>query len=333
MSASLPRSRGISACRRLTCAKHWRCGSTRSGNCRRTPTIPRSIATSKDSPGLGGVPRRLAESALHLAPQLHGGRVRLPGDGAPPDRLPRGDRLQHLPAVREAKRQAALRERVASGHQAPDDGVAALAIEHFARLQLFLRYCNRIGTPASGAACWLATQSDGSHRDADLEADQVPALVEARVAARRIGFHAVLAEATLDVLRLAFEDDEDAEANVIRNRRAIRAQGGDHFDLAFVMQHAAFALRPHQRRNLVDRARRVDQAFGCWRKARDVAYLDRLDRPVRAVQERVEHFRIQAADLGLLGREAVVAPHGFGGRLPEVRQPLVAAARGDHWEA
>jgi putative ABC transport system permease protein len=65
------------------------------------------------------VPRRLAEKLLHLAPHLHGGRVRVHGDVAPPDRLPGGDRPQHLPAVREAERQAALRERSSRGISRP----------------------------------------------------------------------------------------------------------------------------------------------------------------------------------------------------------------------
>ena len=54
---------------------------------------------------------------------------------------------------------------------------------------------------------------------------------------------------------------------------------------------------------------------------------------LRAVEEAVEHLRVQAAALGLLGRQAVVAPDRLGRRLAEVRQPLVAAPGRDHREA
>ena len=67
--------------------------------------------------------------------------------------------------------------------------------------------------------------------------------------------------------------------------------------------------------------------------ARGVGHRGGLDRRLAAVEEAVEHLRVQAAALGLLGRQAVVAPHGFGRGLREVRQPLVAAAGGHHREA
>ncbi len=59
----------------------------------------------------------------------------------------------------------------------------------------------------------------------------------------------------------------------------------------------------------------------------------RFDRRLGAVEEAVEHLRIEAAALRLLGRQAVVAPHRVGRRLAEVRQPLVAAAGRDDREA
>src|SRR3954471_18501209 len=132
MSPSPPRLRETLACRRLSCARHCGYGGMPSATCRRKPTTPRSIGISSEN--LSGVPRRLAEKLLHLAAHLHGGRVRIHGDVAPPDGLPGGDRPQHLPPVREPERQAALRERVGSGHQAADDGVAAFAVEYLCGL-------------------------------------------------------------------------------------------------------------------------------------------------------------------------------------------------------
>ena len=58
-----------------------------------------------------------------------------------------------------------------------------------------------------------------------------------------------------------------------------------------------------------------------------------FDRRLAAVEEAVEHLRVQAAARGLLGRQAVVAPDRVGRALREVRQPLVAAPGRDHREA
>ena len=57
-----------------------------------------------------------------------------------------------------------------------------------------------------------------------------------------------------------------------------------------------------------------------------------LERALGAVEERVEHLRIHAALAGLLGRQAVVAPHRVGRRRVVHRQVLGALARGDHLE-
>ena len=94
------------------------------------------------------------------------------------------------------------------------------------------------------------------------------------------------------------------------------------------MQHAAFGARAHERRNLIHRSWRIGEPFGGGCKAGGVAHGGRLDRGLRAVEERIEHFRIQAADLRLLGRKPVVAPHRLGRGLREVRQPFVPASGG-----
>jgi hypothetical protein len=123
--------------------------------------------------------------------------------------------------VREAERQAAGGERVGGGHEPADHGVAALAVQHFTCFQIFFRNCNSIRAPAGCATGRLAAQPHRSDRDADFQADEVPALVEAGVASRRIGLHAVLHEAAADVLGIAFEHHEDAEADVVRDRFSI----------------------------------------------------------------------------------------------------------------
>jgi hypothetical protein len=120
--------------------------------------------------------------------------------------------------VREAERQAALREGVGGGHEPSHDGVATFAVQDFSRFQIFLRNSDGICPPARRTAGRLAAQPHGGDRDADFQPDQVPALVQAGVAPRGIGLHAVFHEAAADVLGVALEHDEDAETDVIRNR-------------------------------------------------------------------------------------------------------------------
>src|SRR6185503_14049580 len=119
--------------------------------------------------------------------------------------------------MRQPEGKAVLRYRVRRRHQPPDDRVATLAVQHFARLQVFLGDGHGIGAPAGRAAGRLAAQADRRDRDPDFQADQVPALVHARVAARRVGLHAVLLEAAADVVRLALEYDPHAETDVVRD--------------------------------------------------------------------------------------------------------------------
>ena len=101
---------------------------------------------------------------------------------------------------------------------------------------------------------------------------------------------------------------------------------GDHLDHALALEHAAFADRARARTECPRRSP-ADRAGRCSAPSRPVALATAvdLDRGLGAVEEAVEHLRVEAAALGLLGREAVVAPHRLGRRFAEVRQPLVAA--------
>jgi hypothetical protein len=85
--------------------------------------------------------------------------------------------------MREAERQAALRRRHLRRHELADDRVAAFAVQHFSRLQISLGHRDRVGAPSGCAAGRLPAQPHRRNRDADLEADEMPALVHAGVAA------------------------------------------------------------------------------------------------------------------------------------------------------
>src|SRR3546814_7866367 len=45
-----------------------------------------------------------------------------------------------------------------------------------------------------------------------------------------------------------------------------------------------------------------------------------------AVQEAIEHLWVQSAALGLFGRQAVIAPNGFGCGFGKMRQPFMASS-------
>ncbi len=130
-----------------------------------------------------------------------------------------------------------------------------------------------------------------------------------------------------------FDRDPHAHADVVGDLAAVGFERGDHFDHALAFEHAAFADRAGDEGDVFDAGRRIEQAVARHGEAGGVGHRGAFDRGLGAVEEAVEHLRVEAAALGLLGREAVVAPHGLRRRFAEVRQPLVAAAGGHHRKA
>ncbi len=156
-------------------------------------------------------------------------------------------------------------------------------------------------------------------------------LVHRGVLAARVGHQPVLLEAPLRVIAATREDHIDAPAQVAEDRAAVAVQAGDHFHLAAVMQHPAIGLWPEHRRQIVHTARRKVEPVG-RHQSRRIGNRGHLEGALGAVEERVEHLRVHAADAGLFGRQAVVAPHGVRRRRVIHRQVLGALARGDHLE-
>ena len=128
-------------------------------------------------------------------------------------------------------------------------------------------------------------------------------------------------------------DHPHAKADIIGQRLPVALQRGHHFDLALVVELPAFLAGPHDRRQVVDARGRVRQPIGRWGQPGGVAHCRAFDGRLRAIQERVEHLGVQAADLRLLRSQAVVTPHRLGGGLGVMRQPLVPAPGGDDGEA
>ena len=109
---------------------------------------------------------------------------------------------------------------------------------------------------------------------------------------------------------------------------AVLAERRDHFHHAGVFQNAALGAWTHQLGNGLDVACRKGKP-GAWHgKAGGIGNRRRLDGRFRAVEEAIEHLRVEATAVGLLLRQAPVLPDGFRCRQPVFRLPFVPAAGG-----
>ncbi len=99
------------------------------------------------------------------------------------------------------------------------------------------------------------------------------------------------------------------------------------------MVQRAGVARPQHLRHFMGADRREHQPIRRRRQAGGIGDRRHLDRRFRAVKKRIEHLRVHSADPGLLRRQAVVAPDGFGRGGMIFRHVLGALAGGDHREA
>ena len=161
-------------------------------------------------------------------------------------------------------------------------------------------------------------------------------LVHRRIAARGIGREAVLAEAAAHVVlagRVAgAEGHVDAPAQIAEHRAAIALDARYHLDLPGMMQLPAFVARAQHAGQVVHAARREREPVRRRGQPRGIRDRRHLDRALGAVEERVEHPRVEIAGGHHLRREAVVGPHGVRGRRVVLGQVLRALAGGDHLE-
>ena len=124
----------------------------------------------------------------------------------------------------------------------------------------------------------------------------MPALVQAGIAARRVGAHHVLLEAVAQVFGFALEHDPHAEADVVGDRAPVALERRDRLRPGpFGAASPPSAIGRHDERDVVDRGRRIGKAVGRQRQAGRVAHRGALDRGLRAVEKRIEHLRVQAA--------------------------------------
>ena len=106
----------------------------------------------------------------------------------------------------------------------------------------------------------------------------------------------------------------------------------NHLDLPTVMQSAQVA-RPQHVRQFMRAARRKSQPIGRRRKAGRIGDRCHLDSRLCAIEEGIEHLRVHPANLRLLGRQPIIAPHRVGGGGVIFRHVFRTLAGGDDLEA
>src|SRR6476620_7044662 len=140
--------------------------------------------------------------------------------------------------------------------------------------------------------------------------------------AGRIRYDLVLLEAVAEILGVALEADPNALADVVRNRRSIKLETGDHFDLPLLFQNAPLCAWTHKGWDIAERARRKTKAVRRSLEASRVGNGCGFYGGLGAVKESVEHLGIQAATCGLFCGHTPVIPDGFRRRLAVLRQPF-----------
>jgi hypothetical protein len=157
------------------------------------------LCRAVDTVGLGGG-ELLLEDGLHLLAHSNGLCRLSVLNILPAKSLVLLDTTLEHPTVGQADRQARDGHGVGGWHQAAVDGVAALAVELFADLEIPLGRRDYVARPSLGLACGLAADHDGRDGHAELEAYQVVRLELRRVPAAGVRLQAVLLEAFLLVL-------------------------------------------------------------------------------------------------------------------------------------
>ena len=202
---------------------------------------------------------------------------------------------------------------------------------------------NHVGTPTQVAivppgqrrARWFATQTSARHADAKLQPDQVIGFVHRRVLASLVGHQTVFLEAAAHILApgvaAGTEHHVHAPAQIAKHRATVAFHAGYHLHHAMTIEQAADAAWPHHMREVVDATGREQQTTR-RRQVTGIGDGGHLDGALGAVEKTVEHLRVHAAFCSVLGRDAVVRPHGRRRALVILRQILGALARSHHLE-
>src|SRR5580704_14906887 len=153
----------------------------------RRPSVNRGLRISNRSLALAS--DFLASLTLHLAPHAYSLGAIIERNVGGLDEFTRRNVAQKLDVMRKPDGQCAERKTARRRNELGVDGVAALAVECFTRLQGTFGNCDRIAAKAAAAPGRLATQCDVEHRDRGFQPNQMKRLVHRRVTAAWIGGH------------------------------------------------------------------------------------------------------------------------------------------------
>src|SRR5262249_18400485 len=158
----------------------------------------------------------------------------------------------HFHLMREADGQGAYSETVLGRHQATDHGVATLTVEDLAGGEVALSCSDGIGTKPVRTACRLAIQPNRCDTDAELKADQMPALIHGGVATFGIGDQTVLGKAAAHVVRVTLKGDEHTPADMMWDPPPVALKRRQDLHLTLEMELPAFRFRPANEWQIVE---------------------------------------------------------------------------------
>src|SRR5262249_2235904 len=270
---------------------------------------------------------------LHFTAHLHGKIIFVISDIAPAQTLPLADVTLEPHLMRQAERQQALGKRARGGNLFTPDAESTLAVEHLAPLERAFSRRGDVGAEARRRTGRLLAQRDAGNRHAELEPDHVNRPIERGVAPALVRQHRVFFETAPRIVALALEHDIGAEREMMRYVATVAVDRRGDFGDARFLQRAARRLRLTNVRELEARCRGKAQALALRYEPGGIAHRSHLDARLRAVDEAVEHFRIDRA--AVRNREIFVenVPHGIGRGAMIVRLIARALAGGDHGES
>ncbi len=269
---------------------------------------------------------------FHFAANLYGEIIRVIGDVRPLQAFAFLHVARQLDVLREAERQIALLQRTLCRHLLAPDAEATLAVQHFAGVQILLRGRGDIGAEAGRCAGRLLAERHARDRDAKLKTDHVDWTIERGVTPSLVRQHGVFAEALTRVLGLALDHDVSAEREMVRNVFAVAIDRRRDLGDALLLQRAARTLRLAHFGKLEARRRREREAVRLRHEPGRVAYGRHLDAGLGAIDEGVEHLRIDRLAIGDVQILVENVPHVVGIGAVIVRLVARALARRDHLE-
>ena len=152
----------------------------------------------------------------------------------------------------QANWQSSQLERSSGWHEFPPNCVATFSIQHLANLQVSLRNRHHITSKSSGLSRWLTTQGRTSHRNSQLQPNQVIRFIHGRVATTGICLQAIFCKATLCIIRRRSKHSIHSPAQVSEDWSTVSLKAGNHLNHSFVFQDAPSTLGSQDVRQVIN---------------------------------------------------------------------------------